>query len=190
MCKNFCLVVVMFFCAVRVNCSEKDTLRTNSLLQLDVLGKAYVVGLTYERIPNHKFAKLPEIPFWSLNVSAGWPGYDYVLFGAGANRNWPITKNTKLILSSGLSMAALISLNPTPKALRDYWDSIHYTGGNYVNPVEPWLMWDIAVKHLFKRMFIRANFVTILRYDRISDSGFHVMPWGGVSIGIYLNNKK
>lgn len=167
-----------------------DSLHTKNSLQFDVFGKAFVAGFTYERNLNKAHPEKHARAFWSLNVSAAWPGYDDFLAGVGVNRNWFLTISRKLILSSGLTVAGLVNLHPTPKALRDYWDSIQYYGGNYVNPVEPWLIGDIAMKYIFKRMFVRTNFVAFLSYDRISDSGFHILPWGGISIGIFLNNKR
>ncbi|MCX6310508.1 MAG: hypothetical protein NT084_02620 [Bacteroidetes bacterium] len=165
-----------------------DTLLTHNSIQLDIGGTVMGIGISYEKALTKKNLYIHPKAFNSVDMTLSYGGYSYILTGIGFNRNWVATKSKRFYLNVGLNADALISLDPTPKALRQYYDSIHFYGGEYINPIEPYLFGNFGLKFFIHRFFIRANFTPLLFYDRVYKHRFYVVPWGGISFG--LNFKK
>jgi len=184
-------IFVLFFTLIAVSGFSKnsgDTLLPKNSVRMDIAGKAFGgIGFVYERNLRKKYPEKYPRAYTSFETGISYPFVledPYLMPGIGINRNWSLSHTNRIYLIAGLYGCALISLNPTPKAIREMYDSTHFYGGRYVNPVEPYLFGDIGIKIFFHHFFTKICFTPVLRYDRIIEDRFYVFPWGGVSIGI------
>jgi hypothetical protein len=154
-------------------------------LGVSFLGTAFVgVGITYD----HSFAASDK-GYWYCRGAFGCIIYGQDLFplvGAGYCRS--ISKNKKFFVGAGVNVGALISLNPTPKALRDYWDSTGFYGGNYVYPVSWFIMPELSMGYMGKHWFSKLQFTPLVPYEKYGRNEFTFYPtWGGITVGIRFN---
>lgn len=148
-------------------------------------------GLTYEQsfACNINPDSVRNYAYW--RGALGLPDLRYVNYlfpsiGAGYCR--AISKNRKYFVGAGLNAGLLIAFDPTPKELRDYWDSIEFYGGNYINPVELYVIPELNFTYLGKHWFFRPQFTPLFIYERVGKQNIRVVPWGGVTIGYRFNH--
>lgn len=188
--RKICLLVAMVSCSLIFARNSNDTLFPQNSLRLEIGGKSLLgPGVTFERAWRNKNKTKHPRAFNSVDATIGYAGYIFIIAGVGTNRNWYLGDRRKWRMSCGISVAALICPDPTPKEIREYYDSLESFGGEYINPIEPWLFGNISCRYTFKRMFAQASFTPVLYYDRAYNEGFISWPWGGLSVGIRLNSK-
>lgn len=180
------IVACVLICSSCFSQNAEDTLWSKNSIRFDVLGKTIGgVGIAFERnLEKRRPGKHPRA-FTSIEGCIDYPvlfGYDYFMPGFGVRRNWS-SRNKRMIFYTGISAGAFICFSPTPKHVRNYYDSTHFYGGWYVNPVEPLLLGDAGMKYLFDHFYIAVSFTPVLGYDRAYDTGLYVYPWGGISFG-------
>lgn len=169
--------------------SARDTLAIPAVrtLGLTVYGTALIgPGIAYD----HSFAnKQKGYAYWRAELSFPflWEPGLFPCLGSGYCRS--ISKNKKFFVGVGLNVGTLIAFKPTPKTLRDYWDSIDFYGGNYVYPVELFVIPELNMSYIAKRWFIRLELTPLLVYDRVGEDRIRVVPWAGVTIGLRIGKK-
>lgn len=146
------------------------------------------VGLTYEQsFSRYLYSdSVKSYAYWRGAV--GYPDlYGGALFPSlGAGYCHAISHNRKYFVGAGLNVGVQIAFNPTPKELRDYWDSIGFYGGNYIYPTELFIIPEISLGYLGKRWFLKVQFTPLMPYERWGRNEFRFVPWGGISTGIRL----
>lgn len=183
------LWVILVLSSVVCTAKRNDTLMQNSF-RLEIAGKSlYGAGITFERGWRNEMNGKHSSAFNSIDVNAGYAGYKFIVTSIGINRNWYLSNDRKLFMGCGVAVALLICPDPTPKSLREFYDSINFYGDEYINPVEPWILGNIYMRYNFKRLFVQAGFLPQLFYDRAYNTGIHFGPWGGLSIGVNLKSK-
>jgi hypothetical protein len=154
---------------------------------LTLLGTALLgPGITYD----HSFANRERgYAYWRGGVSFQYiwePGL-FPSVGVGYSRS--ISKSKKYFIGAGFNAGGLIAFKPTPKYLRDYWDSIEFYGGNYVYPVELIMMPELNFSYIAERWYLRLELLTLLVYDRVGQDQIRVVPWAGVTSGFRIGRK-
>lgn len=160
---------------------KDDTTRLRvRTLGVSLLGTAfYGAGITYEQ----SFAE-SERSYWYWRGSISYMIFDQSLFpivGAGYCR--AVSKSKKYFVGAGLNAGAFIALDPTPKELRNYWDSTGFYGGNYVYPVTWIIVPELSIGYMGKRWFSKLQFTPIIPYEKFGRNEFNFFPWGGVTAG-------
>lgn len=192
MIRQFCFLICMLISVAGLSKNGHDTLLPKNSIRIDIAGTSFGgIGVVFEKNLAKKKPEKYQRAFTSVEVGISYPilvDYSYLMSGIGIRRNW-ISKNNRMIFYAGMYGCALICFDPTPKELRNYYDSIQFYGGNYVNPIEPLLFGELGMKYSFKRIYLSAIFTPILRYDRAYNTGLYAYPWGGIGIGFVLNKK-
>lgn len=114
----------------------------------------------------------------------------YIAPLAGAGYCRAITKNKQLFLGAGINAGIWIALYPTPRALRDYWDSIGFYGGYYVNPIEFVLTPELSAGYMNTRWFAKVQYTPFIPYIRVGKNEFEFYHWAGLTVGFRLKNKE
>jgi hypothetical protein len=175
----------MLMCSLLIARETDPELPQNSL-RLEVGGKSLGIGFTFERAWRNQNKTKHPLAFNSAEVNVGYAGSGFIITSAGINRNRYAGIKRSWVISCGLAGALRISTNPTPKEMRDYYDSTQIYSGQYINPIEPLLLGNVSCRYTFNRIFLQASFVPVLYYDRAYNRGFLFWPWGGLSVGINL----
>lgn len=160
--------------------TNDTTLLRVRTIGVSVMGTAFAgAGITYD----HSLIQ-SEKDYWYCRGAISCMIYDLDLFplvGTGYCRS--ISKSKKFYAGAGLNIGALIARNPTPKALRDYWDSIGFYGGNYVYPVTWIIVPELSIGYMGKRWFSKLQFTPMVPYEKFGRNEFNFFPWGGVTAG-------
>jgi hypothetical protein len=185
---KICLLFAVLTCTI-LSARSTPVLPQNSL-RFEILGKSlWGAGFVFEKAWRNPTKTKHPRAFSSIDASIGYALIDYIVTGIGINRNWYLGGRKKWIMNCGISGAALICLNPTPKATRELYERTQFYGGWYVNPIEPWLLGHVSWRYTFRRTFVQASIMPLLHYDRAYNRGFILWPWAGASVGINLKSK-
>jgi hypothetical protein len=184
--KGICFLLAMLMCSALFARSNDPVFPQNSL-RVEIGGKAILgAGITFERAwRNQNKTKYPRA-FNSVDANVSYMYPDYIVTSVGINQNWYVGARKKWTISCGIALAGLICLDPTPKEVRAYYDSIQFYGGNYTNPIEPWLLGNVSCRYTFHKLFVQASVLPILYYDRAYNRGLGYGTWSGASVGINL----
>jgi hypothetical protein len=179
----------MLICNCCFSQNAEDTLWSKNSMRFDVAGKALAgIGVVFERNLAKKHPEKHSRAFTSVEAGISYQFFleDPRLFpGIGINRNWILGRNGKIILNAGVYGGPMISLDPTPKSVRQMYKDMNFYGGWVINPVEPWLIGDLGVKYMFERWFIKIGFTPLLVYNPFFRR-FTAGPWAGISFGFRL----
>jgi hypothetical protein len=151
-------------------------------LGLALLGTAiFGAGVSYD----HSFARSENgYAYGRVGVSLPAVNWSELYPLAGVGYCHAVAKSKKFFAGAGLNAGFLIDFHPTPKALREHWDSIGFYGGNYVYPVMLILMPELSVGYLKERWFCKLQFTPFLPYEKYGRNEFSFFPWGGVTAGL------
>lgn len=170
-----------------------DTLLPRNSIHISLSELSLGVGVNYEKVIVPKKGLELHKAYNSFQAGINYSfllDYGDIMPYVGIYRNWFLNKKNRISFYSGINGCALICLDPTPKSIRNYYDSIHFYGGHYVNPIEPLLIGDVGIKFVRNKFYLNVGIVSVFGYDRAYDSGFYVYPWAGIGIGFYLKGEK
>lgn len=189
--RRICFLVFMLMGVVGFSMDVSDSLWLRNSIRIDVGGTSFAIGFNFEGIIKANKKEKKHSAFTSWQAGINYPvlfDYTYAMPGIGIRRNW-LSRKGKVVLYSGVYGGALICFKPTPKAVRNFYDSTQFYGGNYVNPIEALLFGEVGIKFSFPNSYLSVGFTPVFGYDRAYNKGFFAYPWGGIGMGFFLNKK-
>jgi hypothetical protein len=183
------VVVFMLICGCCFSQNADDTLYSRNAIRFDVFGKAVGgVGVMFERNLLKKYPEKHPRAFTSIEVGLGFKTIFFtdIMPGLGISRNWYLFKKKRFVANAGIYAGVKISLDPTPKYVRDMYRGWETIPRAIDYPFEPWLIGDVGLKMLLNRWFIKLSLNPMVYYEKIYAKKLSALPWAGASWGFRL----